>query len=66
MSVYKLTYGTPEELTPTKFSPDSKIEVTEVCPCKVPEIVGKKTKRGYTVELPLKAGSEVYGFGLQL
>ena len=66
MSVYKLTYGTPEEFTPTKFSPKSKVEVKEVSPDKTSEIVGKKTKRGYTVELPLKAGSEVYGFGLQL
>ena len=66
MSVYKLTYGTPEKLTPTKFAPESKINVTEVCPRKAPEIVGKKTKRGYTLELPLNPGSEVYGFGLQL
>ena len=29
MSVYKLTYGTPEKLTPTKFAPESKINVTE-------------------------------------
>ncbi|MBP3387220.1 MAG: glycoside hydrolase [Clostridia bacterium] len=66
MSVYKLTYGTPEKLTPTKFAPESKINVTEVCPRKAPEIVGKKTKRGYTLELPLNPGNEVYGFGLQL
>lgn len=32
----------------------------------LPEIAGKRTARGCTVELPLRAGEQVYGFGLQL
>ncbi|MDF2685600.1 MAG: glycoside hydrolase, partial [Clostridia bacterium] len=35
-------------------------------PFKEDDIIFKKTSRGITVEIPMKTGEEVYGFGLQL
>ncbi len=66
MSVYKIRYGVPEELVPTRFAPHSLVEIKEIDPVSVREINGIKTKRGYLLELPLNPGNEVYGFGLQL
>ncbi len=66
MAVYKIRFGTPEELVPTKFAPKSLIEYKILSENDVKDINFRKTKKGCLLEIPLKAGNEVYGFGLQL
>lgn len=66
MAAYKIRYGTPEELVPTKFAPKSLIDYKILSENDVDDINFKKTKRGCLLEIPLRAGNEVYGFGLQL
>ncbi|HPE95418.1 MAG TPA: glycoside hydrolase, partial [Bacillota bacterium] len=64
MSVYQITYGQPEKFVPSAFSQTSRINVEKMqAPA---EIAFKTTPAGCVLEFPLKAGSEVYGFGLQL
>ena len=66
MSVYKIRYGTPEDLVPTNFARKSLISYKSLSENEVEEISFKKTKKGCLLEIPLRAGNEVYGFGLQL
>lgn len=66
MSIYKIRYGTPEELVPTKFAPQSKVNVTELASESVSAIKAIKNKRGYLLELALQPDNQIYGFGLQL
>ena len=66
MSVYKIRYGIPEEIVPTKFAPHSLVDLREISAGSAAQITGIKTKRGYLLEIPLNPGNEIYGFGLQL
>ena len=61
----KLTFGTPEEITPSKFCENFSPIESEIT-YDVSKIVGKKTKRGYLLEFPLSPKEQIYGFGLQM
>jgi len=65
-NVLKVTLGTPEELTPRTYAPESKITVDEIAPELIPGLHFKKTDIGCVIELPLEGDEQVYGLGLQL
>ncbi|MBQ4091333.1 MAG: glycoside hydrolase [Clostridia bacterium] len=66
MSVYKVRYGTPEEIVPSRFAPAPKCEIIE----NSQEISGKMifstSKRGTQIMIPIESDAGIYGFGLQL
>jgi alpha-D-xyloside xylohydrolase len=69
--VWRATIGTPEKFTPvTNRVVPAQIEAFAKLPfvddAPLPPIVGRLTDRGCTVQLPLRANEQVYGFGLQL
>ena len=71
--IWKLTFGEPEALTPVRlFHQPPKMEAfdclpnPQTCPLPLESLRGKKTQRGYTLEIPLKADEQIYGLGLQL
>ncbi len=68
MSIRKLTFGTPEELVPSRFCPEfrgcgagtggGKFDVSD--------IAFRQSARGCVIELPFSEQEEYFGFGLQL
>jgi alpha-D-xyloside xylohydrolase len=71
--VWKLTLGVPEAATPVSLrhvAPAAQalagLPQAVQSPIDATEIVGRKTRRGYTVRLPLGENEQVYGLGLQL
>lgn len=65
MSVYKIRFGTPEDIVPTKFAPAPKCEILEASPDGV-TIECTVTHRGTKLRMPIDPSAGVYGFGLQL
>ncbi len=61
----KFTFGTPESIVPSKFCPDFRYAETDVR-YDPANFTFKTTARGCVLEIPLKYGEEVFGFGLQL
>lgn len=61
----KITFGTPEQIVPTKFCKKLAYEETDVR-YPIENISFHITARGCVVEFPLKKEEQVYGFGLQL
>jgi alpha-D-xyloside xylohydrolase len=68
--VWRATLGMPERFTPVSsrmMAPNEpafeKLPRVEAAP--LPEISGQRIERGYVVHLPLHAGEQIYGFGLQ-
>jgi alpha-D-xyloside xylohydrolase len=66
MSVYKIRYGTPEEIVPSKFAPAPKCEVLTKTPEEAKSICFNVTKRGSELFIPIDPQEQIYGFGLQL
>lgn len=71
--VWKLRFGQPEPHTPVQLlAPDIQADALQSLPCsgdapfQVEEMLFKRTVRGVQLELPLKTGEHIYGFGLQL
>ena len=71
--VWKLTLGEPEAITPVRVRHQAPSEAAferlpqaPSCPVSEGAIRGRRTRRGYTVRLPLAAEEQVYGLGLQL
>jgi len=71
--VANLRFGTPEAGTPVQLrsQPPYARGLTSLpdpgpCPIGVNAIRGRKTRRGYSLDIPLEADEELYGFGLQL
>lgn len=71
--VWKLTLGVPEPITPVSQRHKAPAEAAfknlsqpPNCPISETTITGKRTRRGYSVRLPLAAEEQVYGLGLQL
>ena len=69
--VWRATFGTPEKFTPvtSRLVPPqtaafSKLPRVDAAPVAAPRAT--KSARGCTVQIPLKAGEQIYGFGLQL
>lgn len=70
--VWKAELGVPEQYSPVKlrFRKPSKTVLDKMaapskCPFEGGRIRGEQTDRGYVVKIPLAAGEQVYGFGLQ-
>jgi len=61
----KLTFGTPEELVPSKFCKNFNYAETSIN-FDIGKITYKQTQRGFLIEFPLTAKEGIYGFGLQL
>ena len=66
MSVYKIRYGTPEEIVPTKFAPAPKCDIIEGMPEGAEKMIFSTSRRGVEVLIPVDADAGIYGFGLQL
>ena len=61
----KITFGTPEKITPAKFCKTLNYTDTGIS-YDVSKISFRETARGCLIEFPLLADEEVFGFGLQL
>jgi len=61
----KITFGTPEELVPTKFCKTLNYRETEIS-YDVSKIGFKTNARGCVLTMPLAAEEQIYGFGLQI
>ena len=59
----KLTFGTPESLTPSRFCPTFCYEETEGSPR---EFTFRQVNSGCVLEFPLEEDTHIFGFGLQL
>ena len=66
MQVYKMTFGTPEKITPMLYKEPSKIPLSGTTGFDVHKIDFKAGPRGCRIEFPLEADEEIFGFGLQL
>lgn len=66
MSIYKITYGVPEQHVPSRYAPLAQEDVSILSPEQVAEIDFSVNRRGCLLEMPLNADAQVYGFGLQL
>jgi len=71
--VWKVTVGEPETLTPVTLRHRAPADAAlaalpdvRECPLSAMAIQGKRTARGYVVQLPLLEDEQVYGLGLQL
>ncbi|MDR2792411.1 MAG: hypothetical protein LBB61_01915 [Treponema sp.] len=67
--IWRDTFGSPEEVTPVRlFGVGNKVPIadnTASLPFRYGDIVSRKTRRGFVVELPMKNDEDFYGFGLQ-
>lgn len=61
----KITFGTPEQLVPTRFCEKLAYKETDIH-YPVENISFRVTARGCVIEIPLKQQEQIYGFGLQL
>ena len=61
----KITFGTPEKLTPVKFCKNFNYTETDIS-YPVDAIVFKENARGCTLRLPMEPTEHIYGMGLQL
>lgn len=61
----KFTFGTPEELTPSKFCDNFSYTETNVSYPRE-NFVFHRTPGGCTIEFPLEDDCQIFGFGLQL
>ena len=61
----KLTFGTPEDIVPSKFCKNLSYQDSAINYDKE-QIKFKITKRGCVLEFPLQQEEQIYGFGLQL
>lgn len=61
----KLTFGTPEDLVPSRFCDTFDYRERNVS-YPVDRIRFKSTARGCRLEFPMQAGEQIYGLGLQL
>jgi len=70
--IYKLTFGTPEVLTPVSvLKPNTRYEDLNALSDTLPpfaeeDVVFSRRKGSVTLELPLTADEDIYGFGLTL
>ncbi len=65
MSVYKIRYGIPEEITPFTFSPEPLCEIEEKSPEEMPDIEFRLKSTGCEICIRVKNDTDYYGFGLQ-
>ncbi|MDR0719712.1 MAG: hypothetical protein LBF78_08765, partial [Treponema sp.] len=67
--VYRLTLGTAEKTTPVKLFGTGRVQPPCAeggsLPFETGAVSGRVTKRGFTVEVPMKNVEDFYGFGLQ-
>ena len=66
MSVYKIRYGVPEDIVPSKFAPTPKCDIIEDIPDGAKDISYTVSARGMELYIPMDSEAGIYGFGLQL
>ena len=69
MSVYKIRYGTPEEIVPSRFAPTPKCEINDCAsdlPKNFPDVRFSVSARGSMLRMPIDGSTNIYGFGLQM
>ncbi|WP_263367412.1 TIM-barrel domain-containing protein [Edaphobacter bradus] len=69
--VWRATFGTPEKFTPVasrlvppQVAAFAKLPRVETAP--LPPLTARRMGRGCTLQIPLKAGEQIFGLGLQL
>jgi len=65
MSVYKIRYGIPEDVTPFTFSPEPLCKIIDVTAGDMPDIEFKKSLSGCVITVKVPEDTNYYGFGLQ-
>lgn len=66
MPVSRITFGTPEKLTPMRFAPPPRCEISSEIPDRAKAIAFSVSRRGALLTMPIDLKAGVYGFGLQL
>ena len=66
LTVQKITFGTPEDITPMCFRQPADVEYVSQTHYSEGETVFRTDRRGCVIELPLTKEEEIFGFGLQL
>ena len=66
MSVYKIRYGVPEEIVPSRFAPAPACDVSETQPNGASDMHFSSSPRGVKITMPIDPKAGIYGFGLQL
>lgn len=65
MAVYKISYGTPEKVTPFTFSPEPVCEIIQKSPADMGNIEFRENSSGCTVLVRVPEDTNYFGFGLQ-
>ncbi|MBQ8350414.1 MAG: glycoside hydrolase [Clostridia bacterium] len=66
MSVYKIRYGTPEEVVPSRFAPAPACDILTEQPAAAADMRFSTSPRGVKITMPIDPAACIYGFGLQL
>ena len=65
MSIYKIRYGSPEEVTPRTFAPAALTMAEEIPPEKMEDIEFRESVHGSCLTVKMPDDANYYGFGLQ-
>ncbi len=65
MSIAKIRYGTPEDITPCSFAPSSLVKVNECSPESMADIEYKQLPFSFVITVKVPSDTNYYGFGLQ-
>lgn len=65
MSINKIRYGTPEEITPCSFAPSPLVKVNECSPESMADIEYKQLPFSFVITVKVPSDTNYYGFGLQ-
>lgn len=65
MSIYKIRYGSPEEVTPRTFAPKALAAIAEIPSEQMKEIEFKESVHGSYLTVKVPDDTNYYGFGLQ-
>lgn len=65
MSIYKIRYGSPEEVTPRTFAPAALTMAEEIPPEKMEDIEFRESVHGSYLTVKMPDDTNYYGFGLQ-
>lgn len=65
MNIYKIRYGSPEEVTPRTFAPKALAAIEEIPSEQMEEIEFKESVQGSVLTVKVPDDTNYYGFGLQ-
>ena len=61
MSVYKIRYGTPEEIVPSRFAPSPACDILTEQPPAAADIQFSSSPRGVKITMPIDPKAGIYG-----